>query len=230
MEVENLSKSFKIHHLNREIEAFKAVSFKAYQGEFIRIAGANGAGKSSLLRCLYRSYKSSGGTIHMLIDQEWINLTNLTDYVMDQVRQAHMGFVTQFLQIRPRISAVQWVMEGMLDDLFSWEERRTRSEELLDQLGLKKNLWNAYPNTFSGGEQQKVNLARGLLNTGKILLLDEPTASLDAKAREGLKQRIIELKKSGVTLIGVLHHPEDLEGLIDQTIELESKGIEDAGV
>lgn len=220
MDVRHLGKSFHIHHLNREIHAFHDVSFQAKAGEFIRIAGVNGSGKSSLLRCIHRTYLSSTGSVHCLIDKQWVDITKLSDYSMNNIRKSYMGFVTQFLQVRPRISALNWVIEGLENTQLSLSEKIHRAEAILSQLRLKQNLWNAYPSTFSGGEQQKVNLARGLIHSGKILLLDEPTASLDQEARKGLYQQVNVLKNSGVTILGVLHHPEDLEGLIDRTVEL----------
>lgn len=220
LRVENLAKTFFIHHLNREIHAFDNVSFDLAPGKLVRIGGPNGAGKSSLLRCLYRTCRPSAGAVWMRLDEMRIDLASLPDHALAQIRRHQLSFVTQFLQFRPRLTAQECVIESMDPTQLTEAEKLESAQGMLWQLGLKQELWQAYPNTFSGGEQQKVNLARGLVHTGQVLLLDEPTASLDAAARRGLADRLRELKNQGVAMICVLHHPEDMAGLIDETIHL----------
>jgi len=101
-------------------------------------------------------------------------------------------------------------------------EAREQAESILDEFDLKPQVWAAYPTTFSGGEQQKVNLARALIAPRRLILLDEPTASLDISARRTLIARLERLKSQGVAMIGVFHHPEDAEHLVDRSITLQA--------
>ncbi len=220
------SKQFYIHHLTRKISAFHDLNVKIAKGEFVLVKGANGVGKSTLLRCLYRSYKVTSGYAFFNSALGEIDLARAADIDIAKLRLEEIGFVTQFLRARPRVSAVQLVAEPLLSH-HNYTEALERAAEALNWFGLKEELWQAYPTTFSGGEQQKVNLARALIAPRKLLLLDEPTASLDKNARLALVKRLSELKKQGVTMIAVFHHPEDVEGLIDRYLELSSISQED---
>lgn len=220
LDVQNLAKQFHIDHLGRQIGVFEDLSFHIDTGEFLIVTGVNGAGKSSLLRCLYRTYIASNGTAWYQSERGAIDLLAAADVDIALLRREEIGFVTQFLRMRPRVSALELVMEPLLDKGHSYEEAQGQAEALLDEFGLKRDVWNAYPTTFSGGEQQKVNLARALILPRRLLLLDEPTASLDRSARESLVRRLEALKQQGVAMIGVFHHPEDVQHLIDREISL----------
>jgi alpha-D-ribose 1-methylphosphonate 5-triphosphate synthase subunit PhnL len=226
LEVENLSKIFYIDHLQREIDVFGGLSFTLDAGQFLLVGGANGAGKSSLLRCLYRTYIPTGGSAWFDSRRGRIDLTRAADVDMALLRREELGFVTQFLRPRPRVSTLELVAEPLVDAGYSWEEATELAQTLLDSFGLKPELRSAYPTTFSGGEQQKVNLARALIAPRRLLLLDEPTASLDAATRLSLVARLDELKAQGVAMIGVFHHPEDIAPLIDAEIRLTSSAEE----
>jgi alpha-D-ribose 1-methylphosphonate 5-triphosphate synthase subunit PhnL len=136
------------------------------------------------------------------------------------LRRTEIGFVTQFLVARPRVSAEDLVAEPLRMAGHSAPQALDKARYWLKAFGVKDSLWRAYPTTFSGGEQQKVNLARALILPRKLLLLDEPTASLDAHARVALVARLQELKQNGTAMIGVFHHPDDVEHLIDRVIDL----------
>jgi alpha-D-ribose 1-methylphosphonate 5-triphosphate synthase subunit PhnL len=222
LSVDRLTKQFDIHHLQREIGVFYDLSFTLEGGQFLLVAGVNGAGKSSLLRCLYRTYVPTGG--HAWYDSlhGQIDLATAADVDIALLRQSEIGFVTQFLRLRPRVSAVELVMEPLLDAGVAWDAAQAEAESWLDSLNLKQEVWGAYPTTFSGGEQQKVNLARALIAPRRLILLDEPTASLDKLTRESLVERLTVLKGSGVAMIGVFHHPEDIRHLVDGEILLTS--------
>lgn len=220
LEIQGLTKGFTLHHLNKEIEAFEDISFSVAAGEFVLLKGANGAGKSTLLRTLYRSYLPRAGEIRFHSSFGLIDLASAADVDIAHLRRTEIGFVTQFLTARPRVSAETIVAEPLR--LAGWEpeEAVAQARAALQTFGVKPDLWAAYPTTFSGGEQQKVNLARALILPQKLLMLDEPTASLDANARVALITRLSELKENGTAMIGVFHHPDDVMHLIDRVIDL----------
>jgi len=218
LEVTGYTKNFHIHHLNREIPVFEALDFTLNAGEFLLVTGPNGIGKSTLLRCLYRSYRPSSGKAIYHSRYGQIDLARAADVDMVVLRREEIGFVTQFLRPRPRVSALELVAEPLLD--VEADQASAEAEAILLEFGLKPELWQAYPATFSGGEQQKVNLARALIRPRRLLLLDEPTASLDSATRESLTRRLADLKAQGVAMIGVFHHPEDIAHLIDDEIQL----------
>ncbi|MEO1638698.1 MAG: ATP-binding cassette domain-containing protein [Pseudomonadota bacterium] len=220
LEIDRLSKGFTLHHLGNEIATFDDISFTLDAGEFVLLKGANGAGKSTLLRTLYRSYLPSAGQIRFQSQHGEIDLARAADVDVAHIRKTELGFVTQFLTARPRVSAEAIVAEPLRQAGAAPGDALDQARAALQAFGVKPDLWRAYPTTFSGGEQQKVNLARELILPRKLLLLDEPTASLDAKAREALVSRLSELKASGTAMIGVFHHPGDVERLIDRVIDL----------
>lgn len=220
LDIIGLDKGFILHHLGSEIHAFSNISFTVDAGEFVLLKGANGAGKSTLLRTLYRSYLPRGGVVRFHSDHGPIDLARAADVDIAYLRRTEIGFVTQFLQARPRVSAEALVAEPLRLAGHPAEAVLESARKALATFGVKPDLWKAYPTTFSGGEQQKVNLARALILPQKLLLLDEPTASLDAAARAALVTRLAELKAAGTAMIGVFHHPGDVERLIDRVVDL----------
>lgn len=218
--VQDYAKHFHIHHLGREIPVFEHLDFTLDSGQFLLVSGPNGTGKSTLLRCLYRSYRPTEGRALFQSTYGAIDLARAADIDIALLRREEIGFVTQFLRPRPRVSALELVAEPLLASGTAYDGAIAEAGEMLAAFGLKRELWPAYPTTFSGGEQQKVNLARALIRPYRLLLLDEPTASLDQAARESLAARLAQQKNSGVAMIGVFHHPEDVEHLIDDRIYL----------
>jgi alpha-D-ribose 1-methylphosphonate 5-triphosphate synthase subunit PhnL len=223
LNVSELSKTFFIHHLDRKIDAFRGISFVMDQGEFLLLRAPNGAGKSTLLRCLWRSCIPSAGAARFCTSAgQIVDLATCAEADVLQLRRTQIGFVSQFLRARPRVPALDIVAEPLRSEGATQAAARTRAKELLEIFGVRPELWPAYPSTFSGGEQQKVNLARALIVPKRLMLLDEPTASLDAGARTALVQGLVMLKQQGVALIGVFHHPEDVMHLVDGVIDLET--------
>ncbi|MBP1887593.1 phosphonate C-P lyase system protein PhnL [Sinorhizobium mexicanum] len=227
LRVEGLSKQFEMHHLNRTLHAFENIGFELGEGEFILLKGENGAGKSTLLRTLYRTYLPRAGHAYYYGREGMIDLAAAADVDIAVLRRQEIGFVTQFLNARPRVAAEELVSEPLRLAGMPRSEALAQARHWLQSFGVKPQLWPAYPSTFSGGEQQKVNLARALILPQRLLLLDEPTASLDGAARRALVERLAELKASGVAMIGVFHHPEDVAGLIDREIQLETTRVLD---
>lgn len=220
LEVERLAKTFDMHHLGQRLHAFSGISFVLHSGEFLLLKGPNGVGKSTLLRTLYRSYLPRSGHVWYHAPEGRIDLARAADVDVALLRRREIGFVTQFLIARPRVAAEEVVAEPLRRAGVPGDAALAEARRWLSEFGVKRDLWRAYPTTFSGGEQQKVNLARALILPQRLLLLDEPTASLDAGARTALVRRLAELKAGGVAMIGVFHHPGDVAGLIDREIEL----------
>ena len=220
LEIDGLKKGFSLHHLEKDIPAFDDISFRVAAGEFVLLKGANGAGKSTLLRTLYRSYLPLAGEIRFHSSHGMIDLARAADVDIAHLRRTEIGFVTQFLTARPRVSAEAIVAEPLR--LAGWEPQAAldAARKALETFGVKPDLWAAYPTTFSGGEQQKVNLTRAVILPQRLLMLDEPTASLDANARGALVARLQELKDQGTAMIGVFHHPDDVVHLIDRVVDL----------
>lgn len=220
LDVQQLAKTFQIHHLGRSIPVFHDLTFSLQAGQFLLVTGQNGTGKSTLLRCLYRTYLPTSGAAAFYSEYGLIDLATASDVDIMVLRRQEIGFVTQFLRPRPRVNAVELVAEPLLAAGYEIDEAMSNAQSLLAEIGLKEDLWGAYPTTFSGGEQQKVNLARALISPRKLLLLDEPTASLDVGARASLIHQLRTLKERGVAMIGIFHHPGDVAGLIDDEIAL----------
>jgi alpha-D-ribose 1-methylphosphonate 5-triphosphate synthase subunit PhnL len=218
--VEGLTKTFRMHHLDQTLLAFRDLSFAVSPGEFLLLSGPNGVGKSTLLRTLYRSYLPIAGHLWYEAAGGRIDLACAADVDVAFLRRREIGFVTQFLTARPRVAAEDIVAEPLRQDGLAATEALVEARRWLSAFGVKPELWKAYPTTFSGGEQQKVNLARALIRPPRLLLLDEPTASLDAGARAALVSRLADLKAAGVAIVGVFHHPADVRHLIDREIAL----------
>lgn len=221
LDVRDFHKRFVMHQIEREIEVLTAISFAVSKGDFVLVRGPNGAGKSTLLRCLYRTYLPTGGSALYCSTAGPIDLARAADVDVAFLRRTEIGHVTQFLRPRPRVSALNLVAEPLIHRGTPRAEAEASARQLLAHFGLKREIWTAYPTTFSGGEQQKVNLARALIVPRRLLLLDEPTASLDATTRGILIDRLRDLKAQGVTMIGVFHHPEDVVDLVDREIVLD---------
>jgi alpha-D-ribose 1-methylphosphonate 5-triphosphate synthase subunit PhnL len=227
LEVKDLAKHFYIHHLEQRVFAFSGVSFRLLPGQFLLLRGSNGVGKSTLLRTIYRSYVPKGGQIWFDAAEGRVDLARAADVDVAALHRRDIGFVTQFLVARPRVAADELVAEPLR--LAGWPQERAIGEahRWLGEFGVKRELWRTYPTAFSGGEQQKVNLAGALVLPQRLLLLDEPTASLDAGARNALIRRLDALKTQGVAMIGVFHHPEDVTELIDIELTLTVKEMAD---
>jgi alpha-D-ribose 1-methylphosphonate 5-triphosphate synthase subunit PhnL len=223
LEVRNLNKRFKMHILGKkEIIAFQDISFRLERGKFLGISGKSGYGKSSLIKCIYRNYDATSGDIY-LYDQadQKINLTQISDIEMIEIRTRRMGYVSQFFQAIPRVSTMNIVIEPLIDRGWEKEKAVERAKALFQIFDIPRNLWDAFPSTFSGGEKQRLNLMKTLIDCPELLILDEPTASLDRGNREIILNIIQELKKQNITMIGIFHDPAELEMLSDEILSLD---------
>ncbi len=218
--VNDLSKDFTLHMLGgKTIRACRNVSFHVPKGGFLGLSGVSGAGKSTVLKCLYRTYiPSSGSIVYDSMILGAVDLVTLGDREVIAIRHKEMGYVSQFLQVIPRVSAVHTVMEPILArNGVTRAEARERAEDLLRRLNIPSGLFDACPSTFSGGEQQRVNIARAVSWKPRLLLLDEPTASLDRNSVGVVLGILRELRDQGTTMIGIFHD-KDLMGRVTDRV------------
>lgn len=229
--MDNLSKVFNIHILGyKVIEGCDGVIFNVDNGEFLGLAGPSGAGKSTILKCIYRTYLATSGDIRydsILYGQ--VNLATIADHMVIDIRHKEIGYVSQFLKIIPRVSAIDVAAEPLLTrNGASAKEARKKAGELLERLNIPARLLDAYPATFSGGEQQRVNIARAVIWKPRLLLLDEPTASLDRDSVSIVVQLLREMRKQGTSMIGIFHDNELMESIADRVYRVNPE-INDAG-
>nr|WP_319837934.1 phosphonate C-P lyase system protein PhnL [Lysinibacillus louembei] len=219
--VENLQKSFTIHHLNKTLPALQGISFDVSEGRFLGIVGKSGSGKSTILKSIYRTYEPQMGKI--LFQSEvfgTIDLVRATPREVVYLRKHEIGYVSQFLNVMPRTTALELVEQSLLDLGVSKSEATVKAQEALRHFDIDEALWNSYPNMFSGGEKLRLNIACAVVKEPRLLLLDEPTASLDQSSKLKVREAIEKLKMNGTTLIGIFHDLEFMEGLCDNVFEM----------
>lgn len=227
LKVVDLSKQFVLHILNgKVIEALHNINFEIKPGEIVGLAGRSGSGKSTLIKCIYRTYLSTHGSIWYNSPRLGeIDLVAATDNQIINLRKSEITYCSQFLRVIPRVPAVDVVADSLVSKGLSWEAARVKSKSFLSQLGLPEELWDAYPSTFSGGEQQRVNVARAIIAEPHFLLIDEPTASLDQKTKEVVIDMILDLKEKGTSILCISHDQFTMEKMTDRIITLESGNI-----
>jgi len=206
LRVSGLNKSFVMHAQGGlALRVLEDVAQSVAPGECVALVGPSGAGKSTLLRSLYGNYRPQSGSIRIRHRDAWVELANAEPRTTLDVRRHTLGFVSQFLRVIPRVATVDVVAEPMLRLGATPEEARRRAEFLLGLLGIPDRLWLLPPATFSGGEQQRVNIARSLIADYPVLLLDEPTASLDVANRDGVIDLIRQRRDAGAAIVGIFH-------------------------
>jgi alpha-D-ribose 1-methylphosphonate 5-triphosphate synthase subunit PhnL len=204
--IENLSKSFLLHQQSgARIDVFNALSAEVRAGEAVAVTGPSGRGKSSLLKLIYGTYRATGGAIRVFDNGLWTDVVKAEPRQVLALRQQTIGYVTQFLRVIPRVPAEVIVAEPLLDRGVPEDLALERARLLLARLNIPERLWKLSPMTFSGGEQQRVNIARGFAAHFPVLLLDEPTASLDAENRLRVLELIAEAQARGSAILGVFH-------------------------
>jgi alpha-D-ribose 1-methylphosphonate 5-triphosphate synthase subunit PhnL len=223
LEVKNLNKTFTVHTRGSiEVKGFENINLSVKQGEFLSLYGPSGAGKSSILKTLFRTYTTTSGNIIFHKDNgSTIDIANATESEILNLRKSEIGYVSQFLQILPRVSAVDVVSEQLIFKGESQEIARQKAKEMLDYLSIREELFDLSPLTFSGGEQQRVNIAKGIIAPKSLLLLDEPTASLDRTNTMKVVEKLKELKTQGVAMVGIFHDLEAMEIISDNIYKLE---------
>ena len=222
LETNDLSKTFTLHARGGlALPVFSGISLSLQPGECLALTGHSGSGKSSLLRCLYGNYGASSGDVRIRHQGQWVNLSAAEPREVLDVRRHTLGYVSQFLRVIPRVSTLDIVAEPLRRLGVAAQEAREQAAQWLAQLNLHQRLWHLPPATFSGGEQQRVNIAHGLIAGHPVLLLDEPTASLDADNRRVVVALIHAARERGAAVVGIFHDDEVRAAVANRCLDVE---------
>jgi alpha-D-ribose 1-methylphosphonate 5-triphosphate synthase subunit PhnL len=223
IDISNAEKTF-IMHLQGGVElpVVRGVSFHVSPGECVVLSGPSGAGKSSILEMIFGNYRCDGGRINIRHQGAVIDLASAEPREILSVRRATIGYVSQFLRAVPRVPTIDVVAEPLIANGTPRAEAREKAGALLHRLNIPERLWALPPSTFSGGEQQRVNIARGFISDLPILLLDEPTASLDAKNRAVVVELIEQKKRQSVAMVAIVHDDEIRHLIADRIVDVTS--------
>ena len=215
--VENLDKQFVLHNQGGLVlPVIRGAHLSVAPGECVGLVGASGAGKSTLMRMIWGNYRSDGGRI-MVGD---VDVARAEPRQIIALRRATLGHVSQFLRVLPRVPTLRVVAEPLLALGVPAPEAEHRAAAMLTRLGIGPRLWQLSPTTFSGGEQQRVNIARGMVHPYPALLLDEPTASLDARNREAVLTLIEEARDRGAAILGIFHDEAARDRLCTRLVDV----------
>lgn len=217
IDLKNVSKTFTLHNQGSAvIDVLNDVSFAVARGECVALTGASGAGKSTLMRMIYGNYRAQSGEIRI----GDVDLVQAEPREVIALRREVLGYVSQFLRVVPRVPTVDVVAEPLRALGVTAQVAQDRAKSLLGQLNIPERLWSLSPTTFSGGEQQRVNIARGFAHSYPAMLLDEPTASLDAANREVVLSLIEAAKARGTAIIGIFHDEAARARVCDREIDV----------
>lgn len=209
LKADGLTKSFVLHNQGGvRINVFAGLDLEVRRGECLILAGPSGSGKSSLLRSLYANYKPQSGAVLVRHGDQVVDLCVAEPYEILEVRRRTLGYVSQFLRVIPRVPTIDLVVEPLTVRGLDPKDARERAGTLLARLRIPEPLWGLPPATFSGGEQQRVNIAMTFVQDYPILLLDEPTASLDFDNRRTVTELISEARGRGAAIVGIFHDAE----------------------
>ena len=221
IDVDGLTKTFTLYLQDgAELPVLAGTALQVRAGECVALTGRSGAGKSTLMRCLYGNYRPTGGSIKLREKDEMVELVDAEPRVVLRLRRDTIGYVSQFLRVIPRIPTIRLVMEPLLALGVDEDLARARAETLLARLNLPERLWTLPPATFSGGEQQRVNIARCFVVDYPILLLDEPTASLDPENRQVVVDLVGEARARAAAIVGIFHDVEVRSAVASRNYEM----------
>jgi alpha-D-ribose 1-methylphosphonate 5-triphosphate synthase subunit PhnL len=221
IELTGVAKTFIMHLRGGALlPVLRDVAFQVHAGECVVLSGPSGIGKSCILKMIFGNYRADSGSIVVREGRQWTDVVTSSPREILRLRKGVIGYVSQFLRTIPRVGALDLVAQSARDNGIEAEVARERAAELLAQLAIPERLWPLPPATFSGGEQQRINVARGLVASQPLLLLDEPTASLDQANRAAVVDFIRRRKRAGAALIGIFHDEEVKRQIADRSIEL----------
>ncbi|MEO1708634.1 MAG: phosphonate C-P lyase system protein PhnL [Pseudomonadota bacterium] len=219
--LKDVAKTFVMHLRDGTVlPVVKGVTFDVCAGECVVLGGPSGTGKSSILKMIYGNYRTSDGEILVKHDGDWVDVSQALPRTMIALRETTLGYVSQFLRTIPRVSALDVVAGAAREAGANPGQANERASELLARLNIPEQLWSLPPATFSGGEQQRINIARGFAAERPILLLDEPTASLDAANRAVVVDLIENRKAAGTTILGIFHDADVRERVASRTVDV----------
>ncbi|MFA7494714.1 MAG: phosphonate C-P lyase system protein PhnL [Acidithiobacillus sp.] len=221
LEIEALHKTFILHlRGGLRLHALRNVHLTLEEGECVVITGASGAGKSTLLRTIYGNYRGDGGAVRVRAGSEMVDMLNSTPRRITALRRDHMAYASQFLRVIPRVPTLDLVAQVLLDQGIDPSEAEDRARSLLWQLNLPASLHALPPATFSGGERQRVNIARAFVGNHPLILLDEPTASLDLENTMVVRELILSAKAAGRGILAIFHDPDFVAQVADRTYSI----------
>jgi alpha-D-ribose 1-methylphosphonate 5-triphosphate synthase subunit PhnL len=221
LELRDVAKSFTMHLQGGvRLPVVAGVTFSVRAGECVVLAGPSGAGKSSILKMIFGNYRCDQGQILLHDEARSVDVATATPRQMLELRNTTIGYVSQFLRAVPRVPTIDVVAEPLIVNGVPRETARAKAAELLHELNIRDALLNLPPATFSGGEQQRVNIARGFLPDLPVLLLDEPTASLDADNRAVVQKLIADKKRRGTAIVAVVHDENVRDAIADRIVEV----------
>ncbi|MFO7875592.1 MAG: ATP-binding cassette domain-containing protein [Desulfovermiculus sp.] len=221
LQVTGLGKQFYLHEQEKHIPSAENVNLTVYPGQVTALIGPTGCGKSTVLKSIYRTYiPTHGRMLYRTAMDTIVDLARLDEHEIMALRRGEIRFVTQFLQFVPRQPTLDVVAAPLYKQGATREEGREQARHLLQRLAIPERLWSLPPSTFSGGERQRVNLAQGVISRPRLLLLDEPTASLDPATRKEVVRIICEVSGWGTGILAVLHDIELVRSLAGHTVSL----------
>jgi alpha-D-ribose 1-methylphosphonate 5-triphosphate synthase subunit PhnL len=227
--VEGLDKSFTLHlHGGVRLPVVSKVAFTVARGECVVLGGPSGVGKSSILKIVFGNYRPDAGRILLADGDSFLDIAGANPRAVISARRRIMGYVSQFLRVIPRVPTIDIVAAAAREAGLEAEPARARAASLLARLNLSERLWRLPPATFSGGEQQRVNIARGFAGEHALLILDEPTASLDAENRDAVVELIAERRESGTGFLAIFHDEDVRARLADRMIDVSAFSMSEA--
>ncbi|MBX2804589.1 MAG: phosphonate C-P lyase system protein PhnL [Hyphomicrobiales bacterium] len=221
LKLKDVAKSFTMHlRGGAQLPVVANVSFELDKGQCAVLGGPSGTGKSSILKMIYGNYRTDIGQIWLREESGWIDLAKAEPRRILALRESAIGYVSQFLRAIPRVSAFDLVVSAASEGGLDKAAAEQRAAQLLAHLNLPERLWSLPPATFSGGEQQRVNIARGFAGQHSLLLVDEPTASLDAASRARVLELISERRRNGTAILGIFHDDAVRREIADHVVDV----------
>lgn len=226
-----ISKTIRLHILRgKQVAPFTDVSFNVYPGEFVAIVGASGSGKSSVVKAIHRTYLTTAGSIfYETAAGSVVDLATLADADLIALRRAEIGYVSQFMRVEPRMPALDVVAMPLLRRGVDKQVARTKAADLLGEFNVDNSLWLSYPTLFSGGEQQRISIARALIGEPRLLLADEPTSALDSRNVARVAEALARAVRQGMTVVGIFHDVTLVERLANRIVVMENGRVKAQG-